>query len=268
MHQTKHAKSYRRGSIMKRTAIGLLAATALGWGFSQHASAADLRVAPAPAPVLAYNWTGFYLGAHLGWEVGSGSTQTFLDPNGLVPSVTAAAGTTQGAEAGIQGGYNWQFAPTWLAGIEGDISWGGPTMAVPNQPNFVPGSLIQQQSTDWLASVRGRFGYVAFGNWLVYGTGGGAWAKTEYTSILNTALAPTSGTGFTTTKAGWVAGAGVEWLCMPNMMVRLEYLYYGLNNNAVTATGAFTAPGAPLPAVYTWSKYNMQDVRIAASYKF
>jgi opacity protein-like surface antigen len=51
-------------------------------------------------------------------------------------------------------------------------------------------------------------------------------------------------------------------------MVRLEYLYYGLNNNAVTATGAFTAPGAPLPAVYTWSKYNMQDVRIAASYKF
>jgi hypothetical protein len=26
-----------------------------------------------------------------------------------------------GAVGGIQGGYNWQFAPAWVTGIEGDI---------------------------------------------------------------------------------------------------------------------------------------------------
>ena len=145
----------------------------------------------------------------------------------------------------------------------------GWTKHVGSQPAELRARLVDPAAIHGLAGQRPRtFGYVAFGNWMVYGTGGAAWAKTEYTSILNTAFAPTSGIGFTTTKAGWVAGTGVEWLCMPNMMVRLEYLYYNLSNNAVTATGAFQGPGAPLPAVYTWSKYNIQDVRLAASYKF
>ena len=46
------------GLIMKRVAIALLAGVAAVAGLGYSASAADLRVAPAPAPVLPV-WTGF-----------------------------------------------------------------------------------------------------------------------------------------------------------------------------------------------------------------
>ena len=54
---------------MKRVAIALLAGVAAVAGLGYSASAADLRVAPAPAPPLP-SWTGFYIGAHAGaaWQ--------------------------------------------------------------------------------------------------------------------------------------------------------------------------------------------------------
>ncbi|MBV8804051.1 MAG: porin family protein [Sinobacteraceae bacterium] len=255
---------------MKRITMALLAAAALGLGTGFSASAADLPVRAAPPPAPVYNWTGFYFGGHMGFQWDYNTSFTFTDPNGLVPPVGKNNPTSANyaAEVGLQGGYQWQFAPTWLAGIEGDISWGGSTPALVNPPNFVPGSLIMHATTDWISSVRGRLGYIAWGTVMFYGTGGVAWDKVEYTAILNSPLAPTAGAGFTTTKTGYVAGAGVEWLCTPNFMVRTEYLFYGFNNNAVTATGAFQGPGSPLPAVFTWSNYNVQEVRVAMSYKF
>jgi outer membrane immunogenic protein len=270
MNQITHTTAVRRGSIMKRIALGLLAGVALAWGSGQGAYPADLAVHAAPPPAPVYNWTGFYLGGHMGFQWDFNTTFTFTDPNGNVPPVGAGNPTSNNyaAEVGIQAGYDWQFAPTWVAGVEGDISWGGATAALVNPPNFAPGSLIMHRSTDWLSSMRGRLGYVAWGNVMFYGTGGVAWDKTEGTAILNTGLAPTAGVGFNQVKTGYVAGAGVEWLCTPNFMVRTEYLFYGLNHDATMATGAFTAPGAPLPAVFTWSNYNVQEVRVAMSYKF
>ncbi len=57
----------------------------------------------APAPV--YNWTGFYVGAHVGYGWAS---------SGL--------GDLDGFLGGVQAGYNWQFSRNWVFGIEGDIS--------------------------------------------------------------------------------------------------------------------------------------------------
>jgi outer membrane immunogenic protein len=92
---------------MFRFARVLLAATALSVGLTAAAVAADLRPAykappavTAPVP-LAYNWTGFYIGGHAG--------------AGWLDSDTAFIG-------GGQIGYNWQFTPNWLIGIEGDAS--------------------------------------------------------------------------------------------------------------------------------------------------
>src|SRR4051794_538767 len=80
---------------------------------SSAAVAADLPImSPPPAPMLsstpiAYNWSGFYLGAHGGWGFGHGD---FDD----------------GFVVGGQLGVNWQFN-NFVLGAEGDGSftdWG------------------------------------------------------------------------------------------------------------------------------------------------
>jgi opacity protein-like surface antigen len=35
----------------------------------------------------------------------------------------------------------------------------------------------------------------------------------------------------TNTKSGWVAGGGVETMVVPHILLRVEYLYYGLSND-------------------------------------
>ena len=91
--------------------------------FSAPAFAADLAIAPAPAPVAYASWTGFYVGVHAGAASQSISSGSFIDPNGNLASGNVSGGSAMGAVGGIQAGYNWQFAPAWVAGVEGDFSW-------------------------------------------------------------------------------------------------------------------------------------------------
>src|SRR5262245_55736364 len=64
------------GFVMKKLLLG--AAIVAGLFATGAATAADLPPAPAPsykapaiAPVAAYNWTGFYIGANAGWAWGN-----------------------------------------------------------------------------------------------------------------------------------------------------------------------------------------------------
>ena len=54
-----------------------------------------------------------------------------------------------------------------------------------------------------------------------------------------------------------------------NILLRAEYLYYNLNNGNNRSAFLFPNPGAfPAAFNYSWSNYNIQVLRIAASYKF
>ena len=77
---------------------------------SSTALAADLEVA-AYVPQV-YNWNGFYVGAN----VGAAWARGILTDNASVASVTR---NNSGVSAGGTFGYNWQFAPNWVLGIEG-----------------------------------------------------------------------------------------------------------------------------------------------------
>src|SRR5215475_6884509 len=59
------------------------------------------RGPPPPVPLF-YNWTGLYVGGHLGvgWADGGGS----------------------GFLGGGQVGYNYQISPQWVLGVEADIA--------------------------------------------------------------------------------------------------------------------------------------------------
>jgi len=187
-----------------------------------------------------------------------------------------------GGVGGLQGGYNWQFAPAWVAGIEGDFSWtslsdrritGPVPIAIGGLFGGPTSTVAMSADTRWLASVRGKLGFTGwFNNTMFYATGGAAWANVDYAAAL-TSPGPGANaiTSFNSTRSGWVVGGGAEWRATANILLRAEYLYYNFDSkvtgsasiNAAALAGVF-----PLPFNYIWNGYNVQVFRVAASYKF
>ena len=261
---------------MSRFSVALLAAVST-IAITQSASAADMPT-KAPAymgPVAVYNWTGFYVGAHAGAGWGSNGSQSATDPaagpvfGGFDP-VTFGTSAKLGAVGGIQLGYNWQVAPTWLLGVEGDFSFTSLKNSNSKAPltaavgSVVPGSsLSMSDDVKWLSSIRGRVGYIWQNN-LLYLTGGAAWKNTDFSSQL-VALAPfVSQTDFSKTQSGWVLGGGIDHMFTANWILGAEYLFYQFSGESA---GAPFRPGGTLPIAYTW-KDNVQVVRARLSYKF
>src|SRR5262249_11821907 len=84
-------------------------------------------------------------------------------------------------------GINWQLAPQWLIGIEGDVGIASKTKTLVG--TFYPGLFNVGVAGDtfsirttWDASARARLGYLVTPSVLVYATGGGAWLHLEATS--------------------------------------------------------------------------------------
>src|SRR5205085_10198557 len=67
----------------------------------------------------AYSWSGFYLGVTAG---GGMASLAVTDMDDLF-SLTNGALKSGGAVGGIHAGYNWQFTPSFLVGLEGDFNW-------------------------------------------------------------------------------------------------------------------------------------------------
>ncbi len=190
------------------------------------AIAADM---PVKAPYIrsVFDWTGLYVGAHAGFGRGS-STAVLADP-----ATSTTSNSFGGMIGGVQAGYNYQLPSGMLLGVEADISF-------PNYltSNSVVSSLATVRSDvteqwDYMATARGRVGYVA-GPWLVYATGGLAWAGERF---LNT---PAIGSDEKTlhTRLGWAAGGGVEYAFAPHWSLRLEYLYSQFGKADITFPSA------------------------------
>jgi outer membrane immunogenic protein len=97
------------------------------------ALAADMAVkTPSPAPTPVYNWTGWYVGANLGASFGRAKTDFNVAPVTVttlgggpsinVPGLAGSALTEpSGFIGGGQIGYNWQYSPLWVVGLEADF---------------------------------------------------------------------------------------------------------------------------------------------------
>ena len=93
---------------------------------------------------------------------------------GAFPSRFFASDGRDGSFAGgFQAGFNWQVAPNWVVGIEGDINY----LRGSRDSGFgynIPGEdVVGTQNTRlrWLSTVRGRLGYT-WASTMVYATGG------------------------------------------------------------------------------------------------
>ena len=181
--------------------------------------------APSLPVVPPYNWTGIYVGAFGGITYGR-APWDYL-PAG--PSVDPSP-RFDGAIAGGQIGYNYQFANRWVVGVEVDGGWSNAigSKACPNANFFVCEVHIK-----WLASATGRVGY-AFWNdrILTYLKGGVAAGGVTVQTVSNLGGAiPPSGTptnGTTSTATGWTVGFGTEVGLTKNWSAKGEYMYYDL----------------------------------------
>jgi outer membrane immunogenic protein len=192
----------------------LFAAAAAAAGTANGARAADLPAGnyyTAPAPLNASSWAGPYLGAAIGYEWGSVSS------NPTRPS---------GIAGGIEGGYNWQFGQ-FVAGVETDIQ------ASAASDTFAP----WQFSNPWFGTLRGRAG-VVIGNTLLFGTAGLAYGGLTATSPGNLSQSRTS--------TGFAAGAGVEVGFAPHWSAKAEWLYLDLSDRSFSVTGTTNGLAANL----------------------
>jgi outer membrane immunogenic protein len=260
----------------------LLAGVALGV-LIMPAMAADMAPyyrAPPLAPVL--TWAGLYIGVNAGWIGSSGNTitNTGTDTGGAGLGTALALGLIPGSIGvshngfigGGQIGYNWQFDPNWVWGIEADFDGasakGSATATFPGNLAIPAMSSTFSRELDTLGTVRGRVGWLSSPNWLWYATGGLAYGESKLSSAwICTACGPPSGAGPSTssTLVGWTAGAGVEWKFAPAWSVKVEYLYVDLGNQSNTISYNYAGFTSSMT-----STVNERDniVRAGINYKF
>lgn len=189
-----------------------VAAGALVLSFCTCAGAADLTRRPPP-PLLQpiYTWNGFYVGGHLGGVTSSEDVS--------VDGFNVLSTNPSGFLGGVQAGYNYQIAPNWLIGIEGELSW---TSASGSSLGF-------NSDHNWYDTLDGRLGYV-MGPWLLYAKGGAAWMNADYS---------VPGVSINVTRTGWNIGAGAEFMLAPQWSAKAEYnfLDFGKDNLGGVFTG-------------------------------
>jgi outer membrane immunogenic protein len=220
-------------------------------GATVPALAADLGARPAytKAPVYAapiYNWTGFYVGAHLGGAFSSGSNF-----NGL-----AIANSSNGRFlGGLQAGADYQFAPNWVAGVEGQYSWlsGSVGAVFPGAP--VP--FVYTNNQRGLGSITGRVGYT-WGPGLLYVKGG--YAYSDNNESVTVAGVPVAFATDNDHKNGYTVGAGVEYMFAPNWSAKAEYQYYNFGTTTFTA--------GPAPIVGARFRDDEHTVKVGVNYRF
>jgi len=207
---------------------------------------------PLKAAAPRFSWTGSYIGVHAGYARSQFDGSQTIGFAVVPPSVSESL-RAKGWLAGFQTGYNWQFAPNWVFGLETDSSFG---KLRTNGNGIVPGGGIFPTSltVDDLGTVRGRLGY-ALDRTLLYATGGLALAHQR--EVVTTGIGVGS-IGTDIRDIGWTAGGGLEYAIDPKWSARVEYLYMDLG-------GQLSRTNAPAT---DQTSLKIQEVKLGLNYKF
>ena len=201
----------------------------LGQNLSSWTAAA--RALPLfPVPPASLNWTGVYIGGHVGggWGQTNWNSATGVLGNGT--TVFAGSGTDNGFAIGGQVGVNYQVGP-WVMGFEADADWSDLDGNAPCAASAASASgFTCHTHINGFGTLAGRLGQ-AFGNLLVYGKGGAAW-DSESHFALDSNLAPNAFAA-NDTRWGWAIGAGLEYAFTPAWSGKVEYDYLSFANRAV-----------------------------------
>ena len=225
---------------MKKLLLASVSVGAIALGVTTANAADIIRRAPPPAPVVVappYSWTGFYIGINGGGGFGHSTLSNAFGSTGLDVSGGLVGGTI---------GYNYQISQAVL-GIEGDGDWSG----IKGSTNGIacPTGTCNVRN-DWLATARGRVGYV-WGRFMPYVTGGAAFGDIKMT--------PAGSGGDTTNKVGWTAGGGIEAALTGPWTAKIEYLYVDLGDATCSAIDC---------GVATTTSLHSHIIRAGLNYRF
>jgi len=223
----------------------------------------------------AYSWTGFYIGVNAG-AVGHEATTRDLNGWGAngpfsPPYVSPWFNSnTTAATFGGQAGYSWQMN-FFVVGVEADVGYVGAsqTFSPPNTLATACGANCVTSATNeltWLSTARGRVGF-AFDRILVYGTAGVAVGQVSNSWGWDNNLPFTNSFSVSETRAGYVAGGGIEAMLTRNVSLRAEYLHVDLG------TSRSTIAGQPLccigPGTFTSEFKNIADIgRVGLNFRW
>jgi outer membrane immunogenic protein len=244
------------------------------------AAAADLpsRMAPpvyAPPPLPIFTWSGFYAGINAGYAFDySTRFRSVYNPTGALGSSRL---NDDGVTAGGQIGYNYQFGAGSgiVVGLEADAAWTdlGRTRGYDLGGGFAGGL---HSSLDYLGTVRGRLGY-AFGQFLVYGTGGFAYGNVSNRFAVTDGLTSNYDASRSRTQTGYTYGGGVEYALPTNtflnffhssaVTLKVEYLHYDLGSTNIYAPN-LVAGAAAGDSYNVRAKTDGDLVRAGLNYKF
>ncbi|MBR0788822.1 porin family protein [Bradyrhizobium manausense] len=262
----------------------LLAAAIAALG-TASVQAADLAAHYAKAPMMAtaYSWTGFYVGGNVGGQWGSANAATTtLDPpltyfaTSSVPVIAAVGAqriNSSSVTGGFTAGYNWQVSNA-VFGLEGDINYFGFKGGASGSaiyPCCAPTSFTinSQVSADWLATIRGRIGFLATPSWLIYATGGVAIADVKGNfNFTDTFAAATESGAIRDTRVGWTAGVGGEYAVGNGWSLKAEYLYVDLGRVGMTSNNLFAGIARPTQTFNHSFDITSNIVRVGVNYKF
>jgi outer membrane immunogenic protein len=201
--------------------------------------AADMPLKATTPFAERFNWTSCYLGGHLG---GGFAHKDITDPVQLVQDSFLGAGSTVGVTTvspspsgvliGGQIGCDYQFASSFVIGVEGAAS--GSTMKnsrMVSLPLGNPDTALVRASTDFLPSLTARVGY-AFDNVLLYAKGGAALAGDRFNVSGSFVGAPFAFEGLDN-RFGWTVGGGVDWAFSHHWSANIEYDYYQFGHGGI-----------------------------------
>jgi outer membrane immunogenic protein len=259
----------------------LLGSAALAVLAASPVMAADMRMpVKAPPPVIAYSWTGCYLGGNIGvaWHRRDNTLSIANDPVNpyfatlAIPGVNASGSpdfNQNGFTGGAQIGCNYQ-ASNVVWGVEGDFEslrrkteHGGTFLYT---TNGAPYRLTVDYSTRWLATLRGRVG-VAWDRTLFYVTGGLAVTSWEFQQAFSEAAISSELASASKTKLGWTIGAGVEGALIDNWTVKAEYLYARFEGETVLGQ-LVTNNGNGATFSNSLSDLQLHIFRVGLNYRF
>jgi outer membrane immunogenic protein len=214
---------------------------------------------PAPAPPMPpvaepagdeHDWTGAYLGVHVGYFRGEDRSQF----------TGAVANTFNIAEDAFIGGgllgYNHAFG-RFVVGLEADAG-GIASYDVSAVPGRSPGSAIE-----WNTHIRGRAGF-AFDRWLPSVAVGLALAEHEV------ALVPAVRTPVVESNVlltGVSVGGGLDFAVTDHVVLRVEYLYDDFGKRTMFPGGPVPPPGGIIFPRHV-SNVSSHTARFAASWQF
>jgi opacity protein-like surface antigen len=182
------------------------------------------KVLPAwPASPVAWNWSGVYVGGHVGGGWGTTNWNSATGVLGSGNGVFAGTGPVNGFAIGGQIGANYQFGP-WVVGAEADASWSDLDGAAKcgASEGLIPTAFTCRTRINALGTLTGRFGQ-SFGRLLVYGKAGAAWdverrvAQAIFPQV-DLLLADNN-------RWGWTLGVGLEYAFTPAWSGKVEYNY-------------------------------------------